>query len=224
MLSDIDGTAGASACSALAAEGYDVAFIPQDVTRPTDWENVSTAIVQRWGTWNILVNNAGIARVSNVENTTEAIWRQTLSINLDGVFYGTKVAVECMKAHGGSIINLASIAGIIGSPTAAAYNASKGGVRLFSKSVAAHCARSGYAIRVNCVCPGFVETPLIDGIIDSVPPEGAQNRLQEMVKRTPMGRLGKPDEIANVIAFLASDEASYVTGADLVVDGGLTAQ
>ncbi len=142
-------------------------------------------------------------------------WRKIQSINLDGVFFGTKYALIAMKDHGGSIINISSIEGLIGEPMLAAYNASKGGVRLFSKSAALYAAKEGYNVRINTVHPGYIHTPLVDCAPDVVTHEE---------QLTPMGHLGEPVDIANMCVFLASDESKFATGAEFVVDGGYTAQ
>ena len=176
----------------------------------------------------MLVNNAGIARIENVENMTLEAWRQTLAVNLDAVFMGAQKAIVAMKGNSdarGSIINLSSVEGIVGEPLLPSYSASKGGVRLFTKSVALHCARIGYGIRVNSVHPGFIATDMISGALATLPPEMAQALQDELfTHRTPTRRPGTPKEIAYGIWFLASDESSLMTGSELVLDGGYTAQ
>jgi len=223
MLTDINLDAVAAAAKTLLAEGHEVAFLHHDVASPGDWDRVIEATCSRWQCLDVLVNNAGITRAASIEDTSWEIWRQVLAINLDGVYLGTRAAVERMKgngARGGSIVNLASIYGMVGEPVSAAYNAAKGGVRIFSKSVAVHCARQGYPVRVNCVCPGFIETQMVH----TLPPDVANMFRQKVQTSTPMGRLGQPEEVASAVLFLASDEASFVTGMDLVVDGGVTAE
>jgi NAD(P)-dependent dehydrogenase (short-subunit alcohol dehydrogenase family) len=128
-----------------------------------------------------------------------------------------------MRDRGGSIVNIASIEGLIGEPLIPAYNASKGGVRMFTKSAAIHCARAGYNIRINSVCPGFAETQMVGGAVASLSPEEAKVVVERIIARIPMGRFARPEEIAQAVLFLASDESSYMTGSDLVVDGGMTA-
>ena len=160
-------------------------------------------------------------RTGTVEGPSLDDGQRGQSINLDGVFLGTKYAIEAMRKHndGGSIINLSSIEGLIGDPTLAAYNASKGGVRLFTKSSALHCAQSGYKIRVNSVHPGYIWTPMVQGLTKQ--DEAAR---QKLVALHPLGHLGEPEAIAYGILFLASDESKFMTGSELVIDGGYTAQ
>ena len=164
----------------------------------------------------VLVNNAGIGVIGTVEDTTLADWRRVQTVNLESVFIGTRLAIQQMKQAGGAIVNLSSIAGICGDPMFAAYNASKGGVRLFTKSAALHCAHQGYRIRINSVHPGMVDTPMLGPVVAQF--------SEALTAGVPMRRRAQPSEIASVIAFLASDDASYVTGAEWVVDGGFTAQ
>lgn len=220
MLTDINAEAGAAQAQRLGARA---AFCRHDVTVDAQWDAVLNQIDRRWGQLDVTVNNAGIVHVGNIESCTAEQWQKTLDINLTAVMNGTRKSIEKMKGRGGSIVNMASIEGIIGEQIAMAYNAAKAGVRLFSKSAAIHCGRSGYGIRVNCVCPGFVDTAMVGEAVGALSVELAQQFQQALMARVPMGRLGRPREIANAVLFLASDEASFVTGTDLVVDGGHTA-
>ncbi len=221
LLTDIDAEAGAREARRL---GENAAFIRHDTASATHWEAAYTEILRLWGRVDIVINNAGIGPMADVETVSARDWQRTLDINLTGVMLGTQRAIAHMKeSGGGSIVNVASIEGIVGDSLLAAYNASKGGVRIFSKSAAIHCARAGYGIRINCVCPGFTETALIAGGLSALPPETAQQLQAALLQRIPMQRLGKVPEIANAILFVASDEASFMTGADLVVDGGHSA-
>lgn len=221
MLSDIDAEAGAAQARRL---GERAAFQVHDVTVASQWDTVLEDLEQRWGGLDVTVNNAGIAQMGDIESCTPAQWQKTLEINLTAVMTGTQKSIPKIKARGGgAIVNIASIEGLIGEQMAMAYNAAKGGVRLFSKSAAIHCARSGYNIRINCVCPGFIETAMVTDAVGSLGAEMAQQFQQALLARVPMGRLGHPREIANAVLFLASDDASFVTGSDLVVDGGHTA-
>jgi NAD(P)-dependent dehydrogenase (short-subunit alcohol dehydrogenase family) len=220
MLTDVDEGTGRAVVKRL---GDDAAFLAHDVTSAAAWTGVLAAVVQRWGRLDVLVNNAGVANLMDIEAITIDNWRRTLDVNLTGVFLGTQAAIGHMKSGGGSIVNIASIEGIVGEGALPAYNASKGGVRIFSKSAAIHCARSGYRIRVNNICPGFAQTEMVSGALAKLPPEQARAFAERTLARIPMGRFGTPAEIAAAVVYLASDESSYVTGSDLVVDGGLTA-
>jgi NAD(P)-dependent dehydrogenase (short-subunit alcohol dehydrogenase family) len=146
-----------------------------------------------------------------------------MAVNLDGTFLGCKHGVGAMKATGGgSIVNLSSVSGIVGGHNLAAYNASKGGVRLLTKSVALHCARQGYGIRCNSVHPAFVETPMVERLVAAS--ADADRARQSMARQVPLGRIAAPEEIAGMIVYLMSDEAAFVTGAEMVIDGGVTAR
>jgi 3(or 17)beta-hydroxysteroid dehydrogenase len=193
-----------------------------DVTDEARWREVVDTVVSAFGRLDILVNSAGIAALGTIESTSLAEWRRINMVNAEGTFLGCREAVRVMKEHGGSIVNLSSVAGVIGDAHSLAYCASKGAVRLLTKSAALHCARSGYGIRVNSVHPSFAETPMVmDGIAASKDPDRVRAGL---ARAAPMGRMGKAEEIAATILFLASDESSFTTGAEVMVDGGLTAQ
>ncbi|MGQ0620073.1 MAG: glucose 1-dehydrogenase [Panacagrimonas sp.] len=220
MITDVDGASGEAEASRL---GPNVAFRTQDVTQAGQWEATLDAAIAKWGALDILVNNAGIAHFADIENLSLETWKRTLDVNLSAVFLGTRAAIARMKGRGGSIVNIASIEGILGEPMVPAYNASKGGVRIFTRSAAIHCARAGYNIRINNVCPGFAETQMVSGALATLAPEGAQAFAARTLARIPMGRFARPEEIAKAVLFLASDESSYMTGSDLVVDGGMTA-
>jgi len=223
LITDIDAKEGEVQRARLAGLGFDVAFEVQDVTQAETWGSILDGAITRWGRLDVLVNNAGVGFIGDIESCSLADWRKTLSINLDGVFMGTQTAIARMRVNGGSIINIASIEGIIGEPLVVAYNASKGGVRLLTKSAATHCARKGYSIRINNVCPGFVETQMVANAVAQLPPDAAKAWAETLIKRVPQGRFATPTEIAHAILFLASDESSYMTGSDLVIDGGYTA-
>jgi 3(or 17)beta-hydroxysteroid dehydrogenase len=208
----------------LAALGADADLVlAQDVTDEARWRAVVDAVVAQFGRLDILVNSAGVGTLGSIETTTLADWRKVNSINVEGTFLGCREAVRAMKeTGGGSIVNLSSVAGIIGDASSAAYCASKGAVRMLTKSAALHCARAGLGIRVNSVHPSFAETPMVlDGIARAKNPERVRAGLE---RAAPMGRMGKADEVALTILFLASDESSFTTGAEFMVDGGLTAQ
>ena len=157
-----------------------------------------------------------------MENATLAEWRKVQEVNVEGVFMGCRAAIKLMKSCGGSIINISSIEGIVGEPNTAAYNASKGAVRIFTKSVALHCASSGYPIRVNSVHPGFILTRLVEEGIASMPEDVRAEAQERLTREIPNGQMGEPVDIANGCLFLASDESRYMQGSELIIDGGYT--
>lgn len=193
-----------------------------DVTSEADWLRVVAAIEARVLRLDGLVNAAGIAVLGTIEDTDYETWRRVQAVNLDGTFLGCKHAMGLLKRGGGSIVNLSSISGIVGGHNLAAYNASKGGVRLLTKSIALHGARLDPKVRCNSVHPAFLEGPMIDGIAAQTGhPDGARAR---MTRDIPLGRLGTAAEIADLCVYLLSDESRFVTGAEFVIDGGLTAR
>lgn len=197
--------------------GHDA--VPMDVTQEADWIDTMKTIDQSHGKLDILVNNAGFGRFCSIAETTLEEWRAILAVNLDSVFLGTKHALPLLTKSGkGSIVNMSSIRGLVAGPNAGAYIAAKGGVRLFTKATAIECSVAGNGIRANSVHPGHVETPLtVKAYADPV-------LAQEFLAHTPMARFGQPREIADAIVFLASDESAYMTGSELTIDGGITAQ
>ena len=193
-------------------------FVKLDVTSEENWREAVAATVASFGKLDILVNNAGIFPLGNVEDTTVEVWDRVMDINAKGLFLGTKCAIpEMRRAGGGSIINISSVAGLIGSARAAAYGASKGAVRIFTKSVAVQYAKEG--IRANSVHPGIIETPMTAPTLLT-----DDSSRQAQMERTPIGRLGQAEDVAYGVLFLASDESSFMTGSEMVIDGGLTAQ
>lgn len=212
----------AMAGSALAPLRERASVRGLDVTREVDWIAVTDAVAAEFGRIDIVVNCAGVALLKDIEATTLDEWRALMAVNLDGTFLGCKHAVRVMKDRGGgSIVNMSSVAGIVGAANLAAYSASKGGVRLLTKSVALHCARKGYNIRCNSVHPSFAETPMLQAMIERA--RDPQKMAASFAGAAPLGRLARPIEIAQAILFLASDESAFTTGAEVVVDGGLTA-
>ncbi|MED5347941.1 MAG: SDR family oxidoreductase, partial [Pseudomonadota bacterium] len=192
----------------------------------SQWQKCVAATVDAYGGLNILVNNAGIAVGGSILTMTLEDWQRQQAINLDGVFLGVKYAIPAMIESGnGSVINISSVAGIKGSANLAAYNATKGGVRLFTKGVARECSANRWPVRVNSVHPGVIETPIWDKMNPELLEAGMNTMdLESMAEQVvPTGQLGKPLDIANGVVFLASDESSYMTGTELIIDGGLCA-
>jgi NAD(P)-dependent dehydrogenase (short-subunit alcohol dehydrogenase family) len=193
-----------------------------DVTSEEDWRRVIEDIDRAAGRLDGLVNAAGIAAFGSVEDTDFATWRRVMAINLDGTFLGCKYALALMRRTGGAIVNISSVSGLVGGHNLAAYNASKGGVRLLTKSVALHGARLKPQVRCNSVHPAFLEGPMADTLIAQTRnPERARER---MTAEVPLGRFGRPAEVADMCVYLLSDESAFVTGAEFVIDGGLTAK
>ena len=217
MLADIDEKSGLSTLKDLQDAEFETEFIRLDVTSESSWAKAVASTVSRFGKIDILINNAGTSLTKTLEETSEEDWDGQMNVHAKGSFFGIKHVAPIMKENKrGSIVNLSSINGLIGSPTATAYHVAKGGVRLLTKSAAIQYAE--FSIRVNSVHPGYAETPMTEPLFNS--PESLEARLS----RVPMGRLGTADEIAMGILYLASDESSFVTGSELVIDGGMTAQ
>lgn len=223
VVTDVKEDEGRRVADRIQKDGGEALFLKQDASREEDWTRVIEETTARFGRLDIMVNNAGVALAKDVEHTTLEEWRWLMSINLDGVFLGTRYAIGAMKANrSGSIINLSSIEGLVGDPNLAAYNASKGGVRLLTKSAALYCAKAGYNIRVNSVHPGYIVTPMVENFAQASGDAAAAQRA--LVALHPIGHLGEPNDIAYGILYLASDESKFVTGSELVIDGGYTAQ
>jgi NAD(P)-dependent dehydrogenase (short-subunit alcohol dehydrogenase family) len=213
VIGDIDDKNAKRVGDEIRKAGGEVTELHLDVSDETSWQEAVKATQKKYGGLNIVVNNAGIGIGGDVETETMESWNKLISINQTGVWLGMKTGGKAIKeAGGGSIINISSIFGLVGGfGTSVAYHSSKGAVRLMTKNAAIHWAKEG--VRVNSVHPGFVETPLL-GDLDRAP----------LIACTPLGRLADPQEIANCVAFLASDLSSYMTGSELVVDGAWTAQ
>ncbi len=224
IVSDLNLASAETVAAHIVSDGGQSLAVHQDVTDESRWRQVIKLIVDEFGRFDVLVNNAGIALIGTAENTTLEDWRFTQQVNLESVFIGTREAIKVMKEKGGSIINVSSIEGIIGEPKVAAYNASKGGVRVFTKSAALHCTSEGYSVRVNSVHPGFIGTAMVTGALESMTEAEALAFQERILACIPMGRMGEPSDIANGILFLASEESSYITGSELVIDGGYIAR
>ncbi|HSG88785.1 MAG TPA: glucose 1-dehydrogenase [Pseudomonadales bacterium] len=226
VITDIQEAMGAEVVAAITGDGGKAEFMSHDVTDEAAWERVVTETVARHGGLHILVNNAGIGIGGSIVDMSLADWQRQQAINLDGVFLGVKHCIPAMRdAGGGSIINMSSVAGLKGAANLAAYNATKGGVRLFTKGVALECAHSGWNIRVNSVHPGVIDTPIWTKVNPDFLAEGdnAVDVDAMAAAAVPVGKAGHPHDIASGVLFLASDDASYVTGTELVIDGGLSA-
>jgi NAD(P)-dependent dehydrogenase (short-subunit alcohol dehydrogenase family) len=193
----------------------------QDVTDESAWKEILATTVKQFGGLNILVNNAGIGSVGDVEQESLASWHKVHAVDLDSVFLGCKYSIPHIAASGGgSIVNISSISGIIAAHNLAAYNSAKAAVRHLSKSVALHCAKSGKNIRCNSVHPVFIDTPILDGMVGSA---DRGRVLEKLGRQIPLGKVGQPDDVAYAVLYLASDESQFVTGTEIRVDGGISA-
>lgn len=217
LLTDVNESLGATTTEELRAAGARVDFLRHDVTSEADWEAAVAKAVEEFGGLDIVVNNAGMGDLATIEETSLEDWQRTIAIDQTGVFLGMKTAAPHLKASGhGSVVNISSIFGTSGGfGTSPAYHAAKGAVRTLTKNVALHWATEG--VRVNSIHPGFIDTPILD-TARGTPFE------QVMLDLTPMGRLGRPEEIAAGVAYLVSDDASFVTGLELYIDGGYIAR
>ena len=217
VLTDILDEEGEAVAAEIRQQGGDAIYVRLDVTQEQQWQDVIQATVDRYGKLDILVNNAGIFPMVRVEDTSVELWEQVMDINVTGVFLGTKHAIPAMRAAGGgSIINISSVAGLVGGSRAAAYSASKGAVRILTKGTAVQYAADG--IRANSVHPGIIVTQMTEELLSD------ESAREQRLTGTPIGRFGTVDDVAYGVLFLASDESSYVTGSELVIDGGSTAQ
>ncbi len=226
VISDIDDALGETTVQGIRDAGGQAEYLHHDVTDEAAWQSVVETIRTRHGGLNILVNNAGIGIGGSILELSLADWQRQQAINLDGVFLGVKHCIPLMRDSGsGSIINMSSVAGLKGSANLSAYNATKGGVRLFTKGVALECGQERWPIRVNSVHPGIIDTPIWSKVNLDFLQDGANIvDLDAMAELSvPTGIKGLPRDIANGVLFLASDDASYITGTELVIDGGLSA-
>lgn len=230
VVTDLQDAKGAEVVAAIVAAGGKADYLHHDVTSEQAWIDIIAAIKAKHGRLDTLVNNAGIGISASVLEMSLADFQRQTAINLDGVFLGVKHSIPLIREgkRGGSIINMSSVAGLKGSAILAGYCATKGGVRLFTKSVAMECANAKDGIRVNSVHPGIIETPIWDTIMGTGEPGDNARPARPVVldamtaEGVPLGVKGYPEDIANGVLWLASDESRYVTGAELVIDGGLT--
>lgn len=224
MIGDIEETAALAVVAEIVDDGGTAEAVGLDVTEEDQWAAVLDDARRRHGRLDVLVNNAGIlGGDGSIEDLSLDTWRRIQAVNAEGVMLGCKHGVRVMKAsgNGGSIVNISSVAGIVGAPHLAAYCASKGAVRMLTKSVALHCARKGYGIRCNSVHPSYTDTPMVDRMVDA---HRDPTRIRAALQgASPLGRLGAPADVAGAVLYLASDDAAFVTGAEIVVDGGVTA-
>lgn len=231
VVADLNRDRAGQVASEIAATGCSAVGVALDITDRTQWQAAIAAAVRGTGGLDILVNNAGGASMRSLENLSIDDWKRDIDVNLNGAFLGIKEALDVMKESarrtpsGGAIVNIASVSALIGSPGMPAYSAGKGGMRLFTKAVAVDFARRGYGIRVNSIYPGLIDTPLTKSLFESrtTEAEDADAARARILERYPIGRIGRPEEIAGAVSFLVSDDSSYMVGAELVVDGGLTA-
>ncbi|MFV0278681.1 MAG: glucose 1-dehydrogenase [Parahaliea sp.] len=215
VVSDINLQGASAVASALGGESI---ALELDVCEEQSWRNAMAAIIDAFGQLDILVNNAGGAGAGTIEEVSVEDFRASMRLNSDSVFIGSKLAIEVMKARGGNIINVSSIHGRRAAAHAASYSAGKGAVRLLTKSIALHCAQHGYRIRCNSIHPGYIMTTQMKQWVEDS--ENPQQQMAQLLASHPIGFLGEPDDIGRGIVFLASDDARFMTGSELVMDGG----
>ena len=218
VVTDIDGQAAEKHAASLSNCTHAIAL---DVTSPEAWIAATEEVMARHGRLDVLVNNAGITTMGSIETLEYEALRHEFDVDVGGVFLGCKYVIAHMKETGGSIINMSSAAGLKADPELVGYNAVKAAVTLMTKSIALHCARQKYGIRCNSVHPGAIHTPIIDKVLSQV--DNPEETLAGFLSVHPIGHLGHPDDIASIVAFLASDESRFATGAAFSIDGGMTA-
>ena len=221
-LTDINGDGVAAMADQVNAKYPGQAFSYQhDVTSEDRWQDIIKGASDQMGGLNVLVNNAGIGSHGTIESENYDTFRKVQSVDVDSIFLGCKYAVPVMRDHApGSIVNISSIAGLIASANYVSYNTAKAAVWMISKSIAMHCARAGTNIRCNSVHPTFIDTPILDRTKEMF---GAEEALAKLARQVPMGKVGEPDDIAYAVLYLASDESKFMTGAELKIDGGISA-
>jgi 3(or 17)beta-hydroxysteroid dehydrogenase len=221
VITDIDEAGIKTVAEEIKSQGGRAGFVKHDVASESEWSHVLRRTLEEFGKLDVLVNNAGVILYKKIEDTSLAEWRRLMSVNLDGVFLGTRFAIGAMKKNGGgSIINISSVAGLIGNPDASAYHASKGGVRSLTKAAAIECSRAGYGynIRVNSIYPGVINTRMADDLKQDTA------KYNTALSWHAMGHFGEPEDVAYGVLYLASDESKFLTGSELVIDGGWTAR
>jgi NAD(P)-dependent dehydrogenase (short-subunit alcohol dehydrogenase family) len=219
VVTDIDEAGAERTAGEIRTAGGEALALHQDVTQEEGWLTLIEQCMDRFGRLDVLVNNAGIAVLAPIESLSLADWNRQIEVNLTSVFLGCKHAIPAMRASGGgALINISSVAGMVGIPTCTAYGAAKGGVRIASKSIAMEGAKDN--IRCNTVHPGVIWTNMQAAAAGTTDP----NEVASGPGRIPLGRMGQPSDIANCVLYLASDEASYITGAEFTIDAGMTAQ
>lgn len=225
LCTDIDANGAANTAEAINhVLGMGTAYaIEHDVTSAGDWEHAVDAAREHLGGLNVLVNNAGIGVAGNIETCKFEDWKRCFAINVDSIFHGCQKALPLMREHApGSIINISSIAGLIASDTMPAYNSSKAAVWMLSKSIALHCAKNNMQIRCNSIHPTFVDTPILDGTARHHNLDKGV-LLEKLARQIPLKFVGEPNDIANAVVYLASDESRFMTGAEIKLDGGISA-
>lgn len=237
VVTDLRADEGQAVVDAIAGEGGEALFVSHDVTQEDQWEAAIAKAEEAYGALHVLVNNAGVAPTGEyLENLALEDWHKVIAIDLDSVFLGCKHGIRTIKKYAtkeaadGSIINISSVMGMVGFPRNADYNAAKGGVRIMTKVAALECAELGYGIRVNSIHPGFIDTPLVRDAVDegTKRPDAVLQSANEMIDMLamahPLGKLGDARDIGDAVVFLASNRSRFVTGTELVVDGGYTAR
>ncbi|MEO0883280.1 MAG: SDR family oxidoreductase [Pseudomonadota bacterium] len=222
-ITDLNGDGAKTVAADINQEhGDGTAFsFAHDVASEAQWKQIVQDAHDAMGGLNVLVNNAGIGSLGSVEDESYDVFRKVQEVDVDSIFLGCKYAIPLMREHGlGSIINISSIAGIIASGNYLSYNTAKAAVRHMSKSIALHCAKTGGQIRCNSVHPTFIDTPILDGVKQMF---GEEEGLAKLARQVPLGKVGEPDDIAYAVLYLASDESKFMTGAELKVDGGISA-